>query len=120
MITELLQKLGLKVEELSPTRKDPETGLSEKETYELYEKWEQIIKEEMTPEKIKEFLQAEMARIQIEFSDPANTPEKDFFLKAQIRNYRNLMMFIDSPKSMKEKYENHLKEIGSKVDKQTT
>lgn len=112
-ISDILKKLHLKYEDLSTSktnRVDPLTGLSEKE---IYTRMEEIMKEEITVDKIKEFLRGELEKIQAEWDEnPENTKEKDLYLKAKSRNYRALLNYIESPELARKKLEEYLEKVG--------
>ena len=101
-LNDFLIKHGLKVEDLRP---------EEKETY---RKMEETLTEEMTIDKILEFIAGELARIQQEFASNETSIEKDFLFKAQTRNYTALKYYIESPKLAKEKLEEYLRNLNPK------
>ena len=111
ILSDLFKRLGLKYEDLSDVRIDPQTGLGERETF---KRMEETLREEMTIDKIIEFLKAELDRFQVEFANNENSVEKDFLLKAQMRNYTALLFFIESPKLAKEKLEAYLSKVAIK------
>ncbi len=98
-LSELLQKLGLQHEDLTP---------EEKATYRVME---ETMREEMTIDAVVKFLKAELERFQAEFASNETSMERDFILKAQTRCYTALLYYIESPKLAKEKLETYLENI---------
>ena len=106
MIDELLEKFGLKYEDLNPT---------EKETF--HTMLDAVNKNQLTPEKLKDYVTAMKYSIETEL---ANEPEykevfifrvrndKNIYLKARLRNYMLLEAFLLSPAKAKESLERAL------------
>lgn len=98
-LAEILTKLGIKWEDLNADEKA------------TYQKWSELLKGEMTLDKIKEFLKTEIGRIEMEWAVPDNSKEKDNFLKAQMRILKTLSAFISSPERSREFLEQHLSNL---------
>lgn len=107
-IISYLSKIGLNIEDLSNKRKDPITGLSERETF---RQMEETLTAEMTIDKIKEFLDIELKRLQLEFANDENTKEKDLVIKARVRNYTALSFFIEGPEVAKERLKEYMEKV---------
>lgn len=102
MINKLLEKLNIKsVLDLND---------EEKRTF---EQWQKVLdKDEVSVKEIKEFIDFQVALTTEQLLSYKNTKDKDIYLKAQLRNYRNLKSFIESPTKNKEvinQYINSLK-----------
>mgnify|MGYP001612767173 CR=1 FL=1 len=102
MINKLLEKLNIKsVLDLND---------EEKRTF---EQWQKVLdKDEVSVKEIKEFIDFQVALTTEQLLSYKNTKDKDIYLKAQLRNYRNLKSFIESPTKNKEvinQYINNLK-----------
>ena len=104
-MSKILEKLNLKYEDLTA------------EERETYHQMEEVFKEEITMDKIREFIEKELRRFQVEFANNENSVEKDFLLKAQTRNYTALLFFIESPKLAKQKLEEYLTKVGGLIKK---
>ena len=103
-ISEILTKLKIKYEDLN---------VEERQTY---TQWEQVLRGEMTMEKVRGFLQAEVDRIEMEWSVPDNSKEKDNFLKAEMRVLKTLIAFMSSPERSKEFLEQHMTNLFKKIE----
>ena len=103
MLNDILKKLGLKYEQLTP------------EERETYKNMEVTLKEDMTIDNIKEFLDGELERLQTEIA--SNETKADFILKAQMRNYTALKYYIESPKLAKDKLEAYLEHLKLSLNK---
>jgi len=98
----VLQKLGRKYEELSPEAKA------------TYDSWEKILSAgPMTPEKMIEFLNSEIARntemltnMEVKLKD-----RKDLWLKMAISRDKLFLEFIKSPEKAAKKLEGYLKTL---------
>ncbi len=101
-LNDLLIRLGVKHEDLTS---------EEKETYRVME---ETFREEMTIDKVKEFLKSELERFQTEFAQNETSMERDFILKAQTRCYTALLYYVESPKLAKDKLETYLENINKK------
>jgi hypothetical protein len=111
-INSLLEKHGLKIEELNS---------AERETL---DKWSQAWqKNEMSVEKIKELLEQLIDATQKELSDLKESTslfswlfnrKKDIFTKARLRNYLTLRDFIAGPERARKFIEENLKNINKK------
>lgn len=77
-----------------------------------YQEWEKVLnKQEVTMQELKEFIEGQMAIATEKFLSYKNTEKKDLFLKAQLRNYKSILAFIQSPAINKEFLENHIKQL---------
>ena len=103
ILTEILTKLGLKYEDLNS---------DEKETYRNWE--EVLVNKEMTMENIKQFLNTVILQIETDLIQPDNSDKKDSFLKAQLRCYKTILFFIESPKQSKDYLEAYLSTLFKK------
>ena len=104
-LSEILQKIGVKQYE--------DLTADEKATY---HQMEETFKEEMTIERLKDYIDSELKNLLVEIANPDNVFEKEFYLKARIRDLTALSFFIDSPKLAKDKLEAYLRKVG--VNKQ--
>ena len=111
-ISTLLEKHGLKLEELNS---------SERETLEKWSKaWQQ---QEMSVPKIKELIEQLIDGTQKELADLKESTsfwswlfnrKKDIFLKARLRNYLTLRDFVTGPERARKFIEENLKNINKK------
>ncbi len=111
-ITSLLEKQGLKLEELNS---------SEQQTLEKWSKaWQQ---QEMSVPKIKELLDQLIEGTQKELADLKESTsfwswlfnrKKDIFVKARLRNYLTLRDFVTGPERARKFIEENLKNINNK------
>jgi histidyl-tRNA synthetase len=109
MIDEILDKLGLKYEDLNP---------SEKETF--HSMLSAVEKSKLSPEKLQEYIQHMKYSIEEELSkEPEYTKvfifrfrnDRNIFLKARLRNYMLLEAFLMTPEKAKEALERALGNI---------
>jgi Mg2+ and Co2+ transporter CorA len=99
MLNELLEKLGLKFEDL----KDEERK--------VYEQWSRVLtKPDTTIEDLKKLLPVELARARKEQNDYTNDTKKDLFYKAYIRLLENLTIMITAPSDQRENLKNQLRQ----------
>ena len=97
MIDQLLEKSGLKYEDLSPV---------EKETLNTW--MEALQKGQLSVEKIKEYIGAMKDAVGQELAKSDLGSKQDLFLKARLRNYMLLDAFLTTPEKAKEQIENAL------------
>lgn len=90
----LLEKRGVKEEELSP---------AEQATFNNYK---QVLTSEVTLEKVKEFCHREIKLIEDKFAGPPS--DQDIYLKACLHVYLNLLKAIEAPEAERETLEKYL------------
>ena len=100
MIDEFLKKFNLKYEDLNEL---------EKET--LMNWLEALSNQELSVEKIKNYVRDMLSAVEKELADCNLPKEKDLFLKARMRNYLLLLDFLTSPEKVKRSLEEALKNI---------
>lgn len=93
----LLEKLGLKYEDLTE---------EEKKTYTEWN--ETLIQSEITIDDLKKFIPSQIEQLEHSQNDYQNSKEKDLFLKAQIRNLKMIQSFILGPEQRRKWLEDHL------------
>jgi len=99
-ITEILTKLNLNFEDLNA---------SEKETY---QNWEETLRgKEITIDVLKEFIKSQIEIIIDNIAVPNISKNEEDILKAQVRNYKTLLAFINYPERSKAFLENHLNNL---------
>ena len=91
MINEILEKAGLKFDDLDA---------SERET--LYTWEEALAKSQISVESIKTYINTMKAAVEQELSVAGLNSKQDLFLKARLRNYMLLEGFLSSPERAKE------------------
>jgi len=85
-INTFLQKLGIKgYDELSP---------QERQTYDQYQ---QLMEREVTLDDLKKMIPTLISMLDEQLLNPENSKETDLFLKARIKNLRDLNAFITLP-----------------------
>ena len=90
ILNSLLEKLNLKYEDLSA------------EVKKVYDEWSRTLTlPEVRIDDLKEFIPSQLARLESEQNDYTNSKEKDLFLKAQIRNLKMILAFIQAPEARK-------------------
>ncbi len=105
IIDKLLEKAGLKYEDLNP---------SEKETLNVW--MEALQKGKVNITKIKEYLTSMREAVERELTKTDLGTKQDIFLKARLRNYLLLEAFLISPEKAKEQIESAISGIvGKKV-----
>ena len=95
MLDKLLEKTGLKFEDLSNDEK--QTILTWTDT---------IQKGAMSITKIKEYITSMREAVETELSKADTNTKQDIFLKARLRNYLLLEALMESPDKAKEQLEN--------------
>lgn len=103
IIDELLEKFGVKYEDLNTV---------ERETVYAWE--EALAKNELTLVKVKEFIQTMRDSIENELSVSSLGSKQDMFLKARLRNYMLLEALLTSPEKAKRAIEQSLSSMRSK------
>lgn len=101
-IADILNKLKVKYEDLNAEERQE------------YKRWDEVMKGEMSVEKITNFLKAEINRIEMEWSIPDLSNERNNYLKAEMRILKTLLAFIESPERSKEFLEQHLSTLFKK------
>ena len=91
MINEILEKSGLKFNDLNS---------SERET--LYTWEEALAKSQISVEKIKTYITSMKAAVEQELTVSNLGSKQDLYLKARLRNYMLLEGFLSSPEKAKE------------------
>ena len=97
MIDELLERVGLKYEDLSSV---------EKETLNTW--MEALEKGQLNLEKIKEYVVSMKEAVEQELTKADLGSKQDLFLKARIRNYMLLDAFLSTPERAKQQIENSI------------
>ena len=95
MIDELLEKVGLKYDDLTSV---------EKETLNSW--MEALQKGQVSVEKIKEYIGSMREAVERELTKSDLGTKQDLFLKARLRNYMLLDGFLTTPEKAKEQIEN--------------
>jgi len=106
MMDELLEKFGLKYDDLS---------LEERETLNVWT--DAIQKGAVSVDKIKQYLSAMRDGVEQELCKTGHNSKQDIFLKARLRNYMLLEAFLSTPERAKEQLERAVAGLVSKVDK---
>ena len=106
MIDELLEKAGLKYEDLNP---------SERETLNVW--MEALQKGALSIEKIREYITSMKEAVEMELTKSKLGHKQDLFLKARLRNYMLLDAFLSTPERARQQMENAISGIvGKKVN----
>lgn len=93
----LLEKLGLKYEDLT------------EEERKTYTEWnETLVQSEVTIDDLKKFIPSQIEQLEHSQNDYQNSKEKDLFLKAQIRNLKMIQAFILGPEQRRKWLEQHI------------
>ena len=95
MIDKLLERVGLKYEDLSAV---------ERETLNTW--MEALQKGQVSLEKIKEYINAMKEAVESELTKADLGSKQDLFLKARLRNYMLLDAFLTTPEKAKQQIEN--------------
>lgn len=107
MINQILEKAGLKYEDLNQ---------AEKETYRAWLK--ELGKNKLTISSIKVYLASMRTSVAMDVTTTRNKSKKDLLLKARLRNYMLLEAFLESPEKARAAIEQTIGGIASKkVDK---
>lgn len=103
MIDQLLEKAGLKYEDLNA---------SEKETLNV---WMDVLqKGQVTVEKVREYIVSMKAGVEKDLTKSSVGSKQDLFLKARLRNYLLLESFLSTPERAKQEMENAISGIVNK------
>ena len=104
MLDQLLEKVGLKYEDL-----DTPGHSGEKEQLNLW--LEALSNNQITVEKIKSYIVEMKSAVEMELTKSSLNPKEDMFLKARLKNYLLLEAFLFTPERAKEQLERNLKNI---------
>ena len=102
--SEILTKLGINYEDLRADERQ------------IYSQWEKMLTEDITVDKIKDFLKIQINAVEMEWSQPDLSVQKDIFLKAEMRIIKTLLAFIEQPQRSAEWLEGYLQTIMPKKD----
>ena len=106
MIDKLLERVGLKYDDLNP---------NEKETLNTW--ISALQKSRVTPEKVREYVTSMKHSVEQELSKTDHNTKQDIFLKARLRNYLLLEAFLTTSKKAKEQLEQAVAGMVPKLDK---
>ena len=113
MMDDLLERMGLKYEELKP---------AERETYHTW--LETLSQKPIAPDDIKKYIRQMKESLEMELSktDPSLFHwffgwKRDFAMKARLRNYILLESFLDGPERAKHALAAHIEQLASKRGK---
>jgi hypothetical protein len=96
-LNKLLEKLGLKYEDLT------------EEERQTYNNWSNTLSTpNVTIDHLKAFLTQYIAGLELDQVKYDNSPQKDLYLKAVIRNAKMIQAFIHGPEKRKEWLERHI------------
>ncbi len=98
MIDELLEKFGLKYDDLNPLEKETLNSWSEA-----------LQKGQLSVEKIRNYIASMKQAVENEVTKTDLNSKQDLFLKARLRNYMLLEAFLSTPEKAKEQIENAIK-----------
>lgn len=93
----LLERLGLKYEDLTE---------EEKKTYTEWN--ETLIQSEVTIDDLKKFIPSQIEQLEQSQNSYENSKDKDLFLKAQIRNLKMIHAFLLGPEQRRKWLEQHI------------
>jgi len=102
-VDKLLEKLGLKYEDLSA---------AEKETLNSW--MEALNKNQLTLESVRTYILAMKNGIEQELTQTTHNSKQDLFLKARLRNYLLLEAYISTPERAKQAIEAQISSFGKK------
>jgi hypothetical protein len=104
MIDELLEKIGLKYEDLNS---------AERETLNTWT--EALEKNKLTLEGVKTYISSMRDAVDQELTKTDYNSKQDLFLKARLRNYMLLEAFLSTPEKAKKAIEKSIASFASKV-----
>jgi hypothetical protein len=104
MLDEILQRVGLKYEDL---RAD------ERETLNSW--MESLQQSSLTTEKIKEYIKSMRDSVETELTTTEHNSTQDLFLKARLRNYMLLEAFLSTPEKAKKALDRAVSSLTSKA-----
>jgi hypothetical protein len=97
MLDEILDKAGLKYEQLT---------VVEKETLNTW--MDALQKGQISVEKVKEYITSMKEAVEQELTKFDLDPNQDLFLKARLRNYMLLDAYLSTPEKAKQQIENSI------------
>ena len=103
MIDSLLEKIGLKYEDLSA---------AEKKTLNTW--MEALQKGQLSLEKVKDYITSMKEAVELELSKSDLGSKQDLFLKARLRNYMLLDAFLSTPEKAQQQIENAIQGIAGR------
>ena len=106
MIDELLERVGLKYEDLTKDERDT-----------LYSWIEPLKKGGLTINDVKTYIQSMKESVENELSETSHNTKQDLFLKARLRNYILLESFLSTPEKAQKAIEKALKGLSNKIKK---
>jgi hypothetical protein len=104
MLNEILEKLGLKYEELNSAERDT-----------LNSWMEGLSKNQLSVEKIREYVSSMRDSVEVELADTKNGSKQDLLLKARLKNYMLLEAFLLTPEKAKAALERSMAGLASPV-----
>ena len=106
MIDKLLERVGLKYDDLNP---------GEKETLNTW--LDAIQKSKVTIETLRDHITAMKQAVEQELTKTTNNNKQDVFLKARLRNYLLLEAFLTTPEKAQAQLEQAVSGLASPIDK---
>ena len=103
MIDKLLEKFGLKFEDLNDLERDW-----------LTTQLESLQKGVLSVEKIREYISGMKSAVEHELTKTDHNSKQDLFLKARLRNYLLLEAFLSSPQKAQQALEDALSNLARK------
>jgi len=98
-LNSLLEKLNLKYDDLTSEEKR------------VYQEWSSVLAQpEVTIADLKKFLPQYIANLEYEQNKYENTPNRDLFYKAMIRNAQMIQAFILGPEKRRQWLEGHIEQ----------
>ena len=104
MIDKLLEKYGVKYEDLKP---------DEVETLNVW--IEAIQKGQLTLEKVREYILIMKNAVEDDLTSTKHNSNQDLFLKARLRNYLLLEAFLSTPERAKKQLANAMEGFASRI-----
>jgi hypothetical protein len=106
MFDEILQRVGLKFEDLK------------KEERETLNTWVQSLQQNsLSMERVKDYIAAMRDAVEQELTETTHNTKQDIFLKARLRNYLLLEAFLSTPAKAKQALDNALAGLVGNVKK---
>lgn len=100
ILNKTLEKLGIAdIRDLTP---------AEKQTYQQFE---ELMQREVTIEDLKKMIPILRGQLEDKLLDPQNNGDHDLFLKARIRNLKDIYAFITAPERNKKALEANLSNL---------
>ena len=104
MIDKLLEKYGVKHEELRP---------DELETLNVW--LEAIQKGQLSLEKLREYISVMKGAVEDDLTSTKHNSKQDLFLKARLRNYLLLEAFLSTPEKAKKQLDNAMEGFAGRI-----